>query len=139
MTAEGQDGQVTLFVVVATVALLVLAALVLDGGYVLAARRRAIDEANGAARAAVQALAPSAYRSSADVVLDPAAATAAAQDYLAAAGHTGTVGVDGAEVTVSVRFDQPMALLGIIGIDEISVTGVGRARSVRGVETGEGL
>ena len=139
MTAKGQDGQVTLFVVVATVALLVLAALVLDGGYVLAARRRAIDEANGAARAAVQALAPAAYRSSAEVVLDPAAATAAAQDYLAAAGHTGTVGVDGAEVTVSVGFDQPMALLGIIGIDEISVTGVGRARSVRGVETGEGL
>ena len=139
MRAEGQHGQVTLFVVVATMALLVLAALVLDGGYVLAARRRAIDEANGAARAAVQALAPAAYRSSADVVLDPAAATAAAQDYLAAAGHTGAVGVDGAEVTVSVRFDQPMALLGIIGIDEISVTGVGRARSVRGVETGEGL
>lgn len=139
MTAGRQDGQVTLFVVVATMALLVLAALVLDGGYVLAARRRAIDEANGAARAAVQALAPATYRTSADVVLDPAAATAAAQDYLAAAGHTGTVGVDGAEVTVSVRFDQPMALLGIIGIDEISVTGVGRARSVRGVETGEGL
>jgi len=139
VTTNGQQGQVTLFVVLATVAMLVLAALVVDGGYVLAARRRAIDEANGAARAAVQALAPAAYRTSAEVALDPGAATAAAQDYLAAAGHAGEVSVDGAEVTVSLSFDQPMALLGIIGIDTITVSGRGHARSVRGVRAGEGL
>jgi len=139
MTTNGQQGQVTLFVVVATVAMLVLAAFVVDGGYVLAARRRAVDEANGAARAAVQALAPAAYRTSAEVALDPGAATAAAQDYLAAAGHAGTVSVDGAEVTVSLSFDQPTALLGIIGIDTITVSGRGHARSVRGVQAGEGL
>ena len=134
-----ERGQVTLFVVVATVAVLVLAALVLDGGYVLAARRRAIDEANGAARAGVQALAPAAYRATAEVALDPDAAAAAAQEYLGAAGHRGTVVVEGDEVVVELSFDQPMALLGIIGIDEVSVTGRGRARSVQGMERGEGL
>lgn len=134
-----EHGQVTLFVVLAVVAMLVMAALVVDGGYVLAARRRAIDEANGAARAGAQAVAPSAYRSSADVVVDPAAATTAAQDYLAAAGHRGTVRVTGDQVAVRVSFAQPMALLGIIGIGAVTVTGQGQARSVRGVETGEGL
>ncbi len=129
----------TLGVVLAMLALLAMAAFVLDGGYVLAARRRAIDEAASAARAGAQALAPSAYRSSSDVALDPDAAAAAAQEYLAAAGHRGTVGVDGDEVTVQLSFQQPMALLGIIGIDDVTVTGRGQARAVRGVETGEGL
>lgn len=134
-----ERGQVTLFAVIATVAMLVLAALVLDGGYVLAARRRAIDEANGAARAAAQALVPAAYRTSSQVSLDPDVAASAARQYLAAAGHRGTVRVEGDEVVVELSFDQPMALLGIIGIDKVNVSGRGRARSVPGVESGEGL
>jgi Flp pilus assembly protein TadG len=134
-----ERGQVTLFVVLATAALLVLSGLVVDGGYILAARRRAIDEADGAARAGVQALALGAYRSSGEVALDPDAAAAAARDFLAATGHTGTVSVDGDQVAVSVSFAQPTALLGIIGIDDVTVSGRGLARSVRGVETGEDL
>ncbi|HSH22952.1 MAG TPA: pilus assembly protein TadG-related protein [Acidimicrobiales bacterium] len=134
-----ERGQLTLFVVFATVGLLVLAGLVVDGGYVLAGRRRAIDEANGAARAGAQALAPSAYRAGGDVVLDPAAATAAAQDYLAAAGHSGSIQVDGDRVSVSLTFSQPMTLLQLIGISDVDVSGHGEARSIRGIETGEGL
>ena len=133
-----ERGQVTLFVVLATAASLVLAALVLDGGYVLAARLRAIDHANGAARAGVQALAPAAYRAGARVALDPEAAVTAAQGFLASAGHRGAVAVEGDEVVVELAFDQPMALLGVIGIDEITVTGRGRARAVDGVGRGEG-
>jgi Flp pilus assembly protein TadG len=137
--AGDEGGQLTLFVVFATVALLVLAGLVVDGGYVLAARRRAIDEANGAARAGAEALAPSAYRDAGAVVLDDAAATAAAQDYLAAAGHTGVVLVEEDRVSVSLSFAQPTTLLRIIGIDDVSVSGRGQARSIRGIDTGEGL
>jgi hypothetical protein len=137
--AADEGGQLTLFVVLATVALLVLAGLVVDGGYVLAARRRAIDEANGAARAGAEALAPAAYRGVGAVVLDDDAATAAAQDYLAAAGHTGVVVVEEDRVSVSLSFAQPTTLLRIIGIDDVSVSGRGQARSVRGIDTGEGL
>ncbi|MBW3575866.1 MAG: hypothetical protein KY450_13680 [Actinobacteria bacterium] len=134
-----ERGQLTLFMVFATVAMLVLAGLVVDGGYVLAARRRAIDEANGAARAAAEALAPSAYRSSGDVVLEEAPAVAAAQDYLAAAGHSGTVLVEDDRVSVSLSFAQPMTVLRVFGIDDVTVSGRGQARSIRGIETGEGL
>lgn len=136
--SRAQRGQVTLFVVVIVAAVLMLAGLVVDGGSVLAARRRAIDEAGGAARAAAQALAGAAYRDGAAVMLDPERAAAAAQSYLAATGHRGDVQVDGDQVAVRVSFDQDTALLGIIGIDTVAVTGRGRARAVRGVETGEG-
>jgi len=134
---RGEDGIFTLFTALIVAAFLILAGLAVDGGYVLAARRRAIDEANGAARAGAEALAPSAYRTSGDLVLDPDAAAAAAQGFLAATGHSGTVTVDGNEVLVSLNFDQPMSLLRIIGIESVNVQGRGQARSVRGIDTGE--
>ncbi len=137
MRRRGEQGQLTLFVSLVMVALLVLAGLVVDGGFVLAARRRAIDEANGAARAGAQALASSDYRTTGEVVLDPGAATAAAQGYLGATGHSGTVEVEGGQVVVTLSFDQPTSLLAIIGIDSVTVNGRGRARAVRGIDTGE--
>jgi len=127
----------TLFTCLLTVAMLILIGLVVDGGYLLAARRRAIDEANGAARAGAEALAPSSYRTSGSLDLDPVAADAAAQAYLAAAGHRGVVTVNGNDVTVSLNFDQPMSLLRIIGIDAVNVSGRGQAHSVRGIDTEE--
>ncbi len=127
----------TLFTCILTVAMLILIGLVVDGGYVLAARRRAIDEANGAARAGAEALAPSSYRTSGSLDLDPAAAAAAAQGYMAAAGHSGNVTVNGNDVTVTLDFDQPMSLLRIIGIDAVNVSGRGQAHSVRGIDTEE--
>ena len=134
---RGEDGIFTLFASLIVVAFLILAGLAVDGGYVLAARRRAIDEANGAARAGAEALAPSAYRTSGDLVLDPDAAAAAAQGFLSATGHSGTVTVNDNEVVVTLNFDQPMSLLRIIGIDSVNVQGRGQARSFRGIDTGE--
>ena len=133
---RGEDGIFTLFTALIAAAFLILAGLAVDGGYVLAARRRAIDEANGAARAGAEASAPSAYRTSGDLVLDPDAA-AAAQGFLAATGHRGSVSVDGNQVLVTLDFDQPMSLLRIIGIDSVNVQGRGQARSVRGIDTEE--
>jgi Flp pilus assembly protein TadG len=136
--SRDEKGMLTLFSAVVVVAFLILGGLAVDGGYLLAARRRAIDEANGAARAGAQALAPSAYRQSGDVSLDPGAANAAAQDFLRATGHRGSVNVDGNDVTVTLSFDQPMTLLRIIGIDSVTVHGRGHARSARGVDVEEG-
>lgn len=135
---RGEEGMLTLFTCLVTVALLVLIGLAVDGGYVLAARRRAIDEAAGAARAGAEALAPSSYRGGGGLDLDPGAADAAAQGYLAATGHSGTVTVNGNDVTVALNFDQPMSLLRIIGINTVNVSGRGHAHSVRGIDTQEG-
>ena len=129
-----EEGQVTAFVVVMVAALLLCVGLVLDGGLLLAAKRRASNEAEQAARAGAQAVATDAYRASGVLRLDPARARFAARAYLAAAGHHGTVRVAGDRVAVTVEVTQPMQLLGLAGIGSMTVTGRGAARAARGVE-----
>ena len=126
-------GVVTVFVAGITVALLMVAGLVVDGGYVLAARREASNVAESAARAGAQALDTNAARNNANATLDPAAATRAAQAFLVSAGRVGTVTVAGGTVRVEVTIQQRTYLLSIAGTRSITVKGVGEARPVRGV------
>lgn len=131
-----ERGSVTMFVVVFTVALLMVAGLVIDGGYTLAAHRRAFNEAEAAARAGAQAIDLDALRATGNAVLDPDAARARAEDYLARTGHRGFVEVDGDTVRVRVEFRQPMVLLSIVGVGPLDINGDGSARAVRGVLSG---
>lgn len=128
-----ERGQVSAFVAGVMLALFVMAGLVIDGGYAMAARRRAIDEANGAARAGAQAIALAEYRAGGAYRLDPGAAVAAVGAYLAPTGHDATVSVAGERVQVRVTISQPMALLRLVGIGELTVSGRGEARNVRGI------
>ena len=128
----------TAFVVVFTFALVLLAGLVIDGGLTLAAKVRAIDEAQAAARAGAQEVDVALLRSTGEMVLDPVRASQAAESYLAATGHTGTVEVDGDEVEVSVSITQPMQVLGLAGIGSLTVTGHGSAVAAYGVEGATG-
>jgi uncharacterized membrane protein len=128
-------GMVTAFVAIITLALVLFIGLVLDGGYTLAARREAIDEADGAARAAAQAINP-ATRTSSGAVLDPGEAQAAVNTFLGPTGHTGLASVSGDAVTVTVSFPQRLYILGAGGLFSITVSGRGTARAVRGVDTG---
>ncbi len=130
----GETGQTTVFVVVFAVTVIFVAGLVFDGGYVLAARRRALNEAEAAARVGADALVVDQYRSSGGVSLEPGEAINAAQSYLAQTGHSGTVQVLGDRVVVDVSFDQPLQILGVAGIASMTVSGTGEARAVRGVE-----
>ncbi len=130
---HGEEGTVTAFVVVFAFALVLLAGLVIDGGLTLAAKVQAIDEAQAAARAGAQALDIPLFRSTGEVVLNPAAATQAAKSYLAAAGHTGTVKVNGDQVTVTVSITQPMQVLSIAGLGHLTVSGTGSAVAEHGV------
>jgi len=132
-----ESGQVTAFVVVFAAALLLMAGLVIDGGLALAAKVRAVDEAQAAARAGAQALDLRAYRLSNTVVLDPARAAAAARAYLAATGDSGQVRVAGDRVIVTVSIAQSTQILGLVGLHSLTVTGSGAATAVRGV-TGPG-
>jgi hypothetical protein len=122
-----EDGTVTAFVVVFTLALILMAGLVLDGGLTLAAKIQAINEAQAAARAGTQAIDLSTFRATGQITLDSAQATTDADNYLAAAGHTGTVEVNGDQVTVTVSITQPMQILSIAGINHLTVTGTGTA------------
>jgi len=129
-------GSVTIFVVVFTVALLMIGGLVIDGGYTLAAHRRAFNEAEAAARAGAQAIDLDALRSTGVVQLDADAAKTRAEDYLASTGDQGTVEIDGDTVRVHVSFRQPMLILSAVGVGPLEIEGDGSARAVRGVLTG---
>jgi hypothetical protein len=134
---RGEEGTVTAFVVIFTLALILLAGLVVDGGLTLAARVQAIDEAQAAARAGAQAIDLATYRADGPLVLQPAEARQAALDYLTTTGHDGTVDVHDTQVDVTVHITQPMQILGIAGIRDMTVTGHGSARPEHGVEAPE--
>ncbi|MFD8716902.1 MULTISPECIES: pilus assembly protein TadG-related protein [unclassified Streptomyces] len=131
------DGQVTPFVVILTVAIVMFAGLIVDGGLTLAAKVRAIGEAQEAARAGAQALDLAAYRDTGTLRLIPDQARARAQTYLAATRDTGTVTLSGDTVTVTVTAHQHTQLLGLLGLDSLTVTATGSAHPVRGVTTTE--
>ena len=127
----------TAFVTVFTVALVFVVGLVLDGGALLAAKRQANNAAESAARAGAQALSIDSLRTSGVQELDAAEAEAAATRYLDRVGHRGTVSVASDSVTVTVEIDQPLQILGIGGLAEVTVTGECSARTVRGVDDAE--
>lgn len=130
---EDQNGKVTAFVVILVTAVLMFSGLVLDGGLALAAKVRAIGEAQEAARSGAQEIDLAAYRADGTLHLMPEQASTAARNYLAAAGHTGTVSIVGNTVNVSVSIHQHTQLLGLIGIGSITVTGTGEAQPQRGI------
>jgi hypothetical protein len=128
-----QSGRVTAFVVIIVTAVLAFGGLVLDGGLALAAKVRALGEAQEAARAGAQEIDLAASRADGTLRLATHQASAAARNYLTAAGHTGTVSVAGNTVTVTVTISQPTQLLGLIGIGSLTVTGTGQAQPQRGL------
>src|SRR3954453_2478169 len=108
--ARDERGTVTPLLVIMTVTMLVVAGLVIDGGYTLAARRRAFNEANAAARAAAEAIDENALRTTGAVQLRPDAAEHAAEQHLRDAGMRGSVTVGATTVTVHAVTTQPMAI-----------------------------
>lgn len=116
-----QDGFATAFTVVLVLTLLMCAGLLLDGGLALSGKITAMDEAQEAARAGAQALNIVQFRASGTAVLNPEAATAAAEGYLAQTGDTGTVQVAGDTVSVTVTHVQHTQLLDLVGVGTITV------------------
>lgn len=131
-----EHGTVTAFVAVATVGFMLAVGLVLDGSRVLAARREAHDRAASAARAGAQALDVDGLRTR-ETRVDVTAGAAAARRHLREHGSRGRVRVAGESVRVEVAVPVRMQLLGLVGMQEVTVTGSGSARMVRGVTRGE--
>lgn len=130
---RGDDGQVTAFVVVMATALIMMIGLVLDGGLTLAARERALGEAQEAARAGAQAVNLAVYRQDGSLSLNPAQAGADARSYLARIGADGTVTATAGQVTVTVTAVQPMQILSAAGLDSVTVHATASAVPVRGI------
>jgi hypothetical protein len=130
-------GTVTAFVVSFAIALLAVGGLVLDGGYLLAARERAYDEADAAARAGAQAIDVDALRSGGPATLSLTDVEQRVDDYLRASGHEGVVEVNGDQVTVTITHDRSMVLLGAFGLGPVTIEATGTASAVQAVEDGD--
>ena len=106
-----ERGSITGFVAVIATALVMVAGMAYDGGQVIHAHNAARNDAEQAARAGAQQIDITHLRQTSEPRLDPAEAEAAALDYLAQVGATGTASVDGADITVSVTRTQQLRIL----------------------------
>jgi hypothetical protein len=129
-TAE--DGFVTVFTVIIVLALFVLAGLVFDGGRAMDGRVKALDEAQEAARAGAQQIDLPTFRATGAAILSDSAAVAAAENYIAATGDTGTATVTGETVTVTVTHTQPTEILSMIGIGSFTENATATATAEQG-------
>jgi Flp pilus assembly protein TadG len=137
LRGRADEGTVTVFVVIMATALLAMAAISVDGGNVLAARERAHAAAAEAARAGANALVADSVRTGGDDI-NTAAAQAAAQAVLTKDGLTdpsNTVTVAAGQVDVAVTTTTNTVMLGIVGIDQLTVHATAAARAVNGVTT----
>lgn len=126
-----ERGSATVFVMLFTVALLVAAGLVIDGGHAMAERRKLSNQAQQAARVGADALDEADLRDGGTPDVDPVRARAAATAYLSEVGATGaTVSVRGGEVTVTLEGRAKTSILSVAGIDDIPVAGSGTAESI---------
>lgn len=135
-----ERGVVAPLVAVMLIGLLGIAALVIDGGVLFAARRNLQGLADGASRAGAMTLNVDSLRSAGQVALDPEGAQAAARDYLRAAGFDGEVAVtaDTTGVIVDLAQDRQTVLMGLLGIRTVRTEAHAVARPRSGIDRPEG-
>jgi Flp pilus assembly protein TadG len=133
---RGESGQTIAFVVGITLALLLLIGLTVDGGRILSARERALDEAQEAARVGAQQLDQAALHARGVVIVNQTDASRAVQVYLQATGDTGSVSVQGTDVQVSVQHSLGMDILSLVGIGTVTISETGIAHAARGTVAG---
>lgn len=132
-------GAAAVLLVVLTPALLALGGLLLDGGSQLAARQRAADMAEQAARAGADQLDTSGLRASGTPTLNGGAATAAACRYVRSVDPDATCSAQilaiagGQQVQVRVRTSTPTVLLGLVGINTLHTDALGTATAAVGI------
>lgn len=129
-----ERGAATVVVVFLAVALLAGAGLVIDGGYALADRRHAMNQAEQTARVASDKISEAGLRDGATLV-DDAQARAAAQAYLTTVGARGTVTIAGDRVTVTVRDNYRPAIMSMVGVGSIDVAATATATSIDNDDT----
>lgn len=133
MNRRGDErGSITVWLALASFAMIVLVGLAVDLGAQVHAHERAHDLAAQAARAGGEEVDSGAAIQGSGLWINPAAARAAAQRYLDQAGVSGTVAVtSGNTITVTVHDSYHPQFLGLIGIQRLDVTGTATARLIR--------
>lgn len=129
LRGQGERGSAASAMLVIVPTLIVVIGLVVDGAGKIQANERADQVAASAARAATNAI-------SGDTVmigslsLNATKAQQTAQDYIAAAGMTGTVTVAGQVVSVEVKTTYTTRFISLIGIGTLPGTGEASAQLI---------
>lgn len=127
-----ERGSITVWLALSSFVMIFLVGLEVDLGGQVHAHERAHDLAAQAARAGGEEVEGGAAIQGRELNISPAAARAAAQRYLDAAGVNGTVEVtNGNTITVTVNDSYAPQFLGLIGINRLDVTGTATARLIR--------
>lgn len=135
---RNEDGSITLWMVTASFAMMMLVGLAVDLGGQVHAQQRAHNVASQAARAGGQEVQAAPAVQGHHVAINATAARNAAQDYLSTAGVDGTVSItDGTTITVNVSDTYRPKFLSIIGLGGLPVTGEASARLIRTVAGSE--
>jgi Flp pilus assembly protein TadG len=134
----GDRGSATVFVVAFAIVLFACAGLAIDGGRAINARDRVNDVAEQAARAGAGQLDDASLRGvNGTVVLDQAAAKSEADNFVTQANAAYTphtiISPDGKSVTVRVDATFKTAILGIVHINSIAISGTATAGPATGV------
>jgi Flp pilus assembly protein TadG len=125
-------GSISIWLVVASFVMMMLVGLAVDLGGQVHAQQRAHDLAAQAARAGGEQVQAAPAIEGHYLAVDTAAATQAAEAYLAAAHVTGTVHITGGDtITVDVTDVYRPEFLSVIGIGDLTVTGEASARLIR--------
>jgi hypothetical protein len=123
----GEQGSATPWALGLAVIGLLAAGLVFDGGGAMAARVEAWTIAQQAARRGADQIDLVQLRTTGAIAIDPPAAAAAAQQWLAQAGVEGSVVATPEQVTVTVTTTSQAVLLAAVGISTYTITATGAA------------
>ncbi|MCP2337509.1 pilus assembly protein TadG-related protein [Actinomadura rupiterrae] len=129
-------GSITPYALIFIIILTMFIGLAVDGGAKLRAGWEAVGTAQEAARAgAGQVDQTAAYSGRGRFVIDRTAAVRAAESYLAAGGHRGSVSITGTRtLLVRVTVTKPTWMLSMAGIGSVSQTASASADLATGVE-----
>ncbi|HET8616195.1 MAG TPA: Tad domain-containing protein [Actinomycetales bacterium] len=130
--ARDERGSITVWLALASFAMIFFVGLAVDLGGQVHAHERAHDVAAQAARAGGEQVNGGPAIQGTGLTVNPAAARAAAQRYLDQAGVDGTVMVTSSDtITVTVHDSYDSQFLGLIGIHRLEVTGTASAHLLR--------
>ena len=127
-----ERGSISIWLAVSSFVMMVLVGLTVDLGGQVHAKQRAHAIAAEAARTGGEQVQAAPAIKGEYVAVDTVAARNASEDYLAAAGVTGTVTVTGGDtITVNVTDTYSPKFLSFIGIGNLTVTSHASARLIR--------